>query len=74
MTPPALAYFEDVDIGFTVETPSITVTEAHVGIFLGLVREPGDGAGSVPDILPLCLAIGLGWRAPTPPERWPTAI
>ena len=67
MSPPARSYFEDIDVGYTVETPALTVTEAHVGIYLGLVRDPEDGSGLVPDLLPLCLAIGLGWRAPKPP-------
>src|SRR5207302_9580561 len=51
----------------TVTTPAMTVTEAHVAIFQGLVREPGEAPGVVPELLPLCLAIGLGWRAPAPP-------
>lgn len=67
MTPRARLYFDDVAVGMAVATPAITVTEAHVGIFQGLVREPGDAPGAVPDLLPLCLAIGLGWRAPAPP-------
>ncbi len=67
MRPPARLYFEDVEVGMSVRTPALTVTEAHVGIFQGLVREPGEAPGSVPDLLPVCLAIGLGWRAPAPP-------
>jgi hypothetical protein len=50
-----------------VSSPAMTVTEAHVGIFQGLVRDPDEAPGGVPDVLPLCLAIGLGWRAPAPP-------
>jgi acyl dehydratase len=61
------AYLEDVEVGQVVETPALTVTEAHVQIFEGLTREwPAEG-GAVPDLLPLCLVIGLGWRAPHPP-------
>lgn len=67
MTPQAHLYFEDVAVGMTVTTPAMTVTEAHVAIFQGLVREPGEAPGVVPELLPLCLAIGLGWRAPAPP-------
>jgi acyl dehydratase len=67
MTAQAHLYFEDVEVGLAVATPAITVTEAHVGIFEGLVRDPGGAPGGVPDLLPLCLAIGLGWRAPAPP-------
>jgi hypothetical protein len=67
VTPQAHLFFDDVEVGMTVATPAITVTGAHVGIFEGLVREPGADPGGVPDLLPLCLAIGLGWRAPAPP-------
>jgi acyl dehydratase len=67
VTPPAHLYFEDVQVGMSVATPALTVTEAHVAIFEGLVREPGGAPGGVPDLLPVCLAIGLGWRAPAPP-------
>ncbi len=45
----------------------MTVTEAHVALYSGLT---GDGArehGLVPDLLPLCLTTGLGWRVPQPP-------
>jgi acyl dehydratase len=38
-----------------------------VAIYQGLAREPADDPGAVPDLLPLCLSIGLGWRAPQPP-------
>jgi acyl dehydratase len=50
-----------------LETPAMTVTEAHVALYGGLT---GDGArepGLVPDLLPLCLTTGLGWRVPQPP-------
>jgi acyl dehydratase len=67
VTPRAHLYFEDVAVGMTVTTPAMTVTEAHVEIFQGLVRESGEAPGAVPELLPLCLAIGLGWRAPAPP-------
>src|SRR5439155_1347993 len=48
-------------------TPAMTVTEAHVALYGGVT---GDGArehGLVPDLLPLCLTTGLGWRVPQPP-------
>jgi acyl dehydratase len=59
-------YFEDVEIGKVLETPAMTVTEAHVAMYGGLVGVPA-GADAVQDLLPLCLSSGLGWRAPQPP-------
>ena len=65
---PAQCYFEDVEKGVPLETPGITLTEAHVSLFAGVT---GDAAlrdpGAVPDLLPLCLSSGLGWRVPRPP-------
>lgn len=60
-------YFEDVGLADVLETPALTVTEAHVAVYAGLTREPTDEPGVVPDLLPLCLSIGLGWRVPQPP-------
>ena len=60
-------YFEDVDPHAVLETPALTVTEAHVSLFTGLVQEPVAAAGVAPDLLPLCLTTGLGWRMPQPP-------
>lgn len=62
------AYFEDVEVGVSLETPGMTLTEAHVALFSGVTetrraRDPG----AVPDLLPLCLSSGLGWRVPQPP-------
>src|SRR5438552_2582939 len=60
-------YFEDVVLHGVLETPAMTVTEAHVALYGGVT---GDGArehGLVPDLLPLCLTTGLGWRVPQPP-------
>ncbi len=59
-------YFEDVEVGKVLETPSLTVTEAHVALYGGVcgsVPEPH----AVQDLLPLCLSSGLGWRVPQPP-------
>jgi hypothetical protein len=45
----------------------MTLTEAHIALYGGLT---GDGAREprlVPDLLPLCLTTGLGWRVPQPP-------
>lgn len=65
---PAQCYFEDVEKGVSLETPGITLTAAHVSLFAGVtedaaLREPD----AVPDLLPLCLSSGLGWRVPRPP-------
>jgi acyl dehydratase len=51
-----------------LETPGVTLTRAHVALFAGVtgdtaLRDPE----SVPDLLPLCLSSGLGWRVPRPP-------
>ena len=65
---PAQCYFEDVEKGVPLETPGVTLTEAHVSLFASVT---GDAAvrnpGAVPDLLPLCLSSGLGWRLPRPP-------
>jgi acyl dehydratase len=60
-------YFEDVAVGETVVTPGLTVTEAHVSLFRGLTGEPGEDPRGVPELLPLALCTGLGWRVPRPP-------
>ncbi|OGK86131.1 MAG: hypothetical protein A2050_12390 [Candidatus Rokubacteria bacterium GWA2_73_35] len=68
MTPgPARSYFEDVELHDAVETPAITLTAAHVGIYHGLTRELDADPAAVPDLLPLCVAVGLGWRTPRAP-------
>jgi acyl dehydratase len=63
----AATYFEDVVVDKVQLTPAITVTEAHVAMYEGLTREAATGSGDVPDVLPLCMAIGLGWRVKDPP-------
>ncbi|MET0849557.1 MAG: hypothetical protein ABW020_00395 [Candidatus Rokuibacteriota bacterium] len=63
-------FFEDVEIGPPVETPGLTVTEAHVELYAGLVSWRPADAGAVPDLLPLALSSGLGWRA----NRTPLAV
>ena len=60
-------FFEDVVVERIQETPAITVTEAHVAMYLGVTREPALDPGAVPEILPLCLSVGLGWRTKEPP-------
>ena len=66
MSAPAKLYFEDVTLGETAETPGMTVTEAHASLYRGLSGDPAV-PGGVPDLLPLCLATGLGWRVARPP-------
>ena len=61
----AATYFEDVVVDQVQLTPAITVTAAHVEMYEGLTREMG--SGGIPDVLPLCIAIGLGWRVKAPP-------
>jgi len=58
-------YFEDVRVDELKDTPAITVTQAHVEMYEGLTREMS--SGEVPGVLPLCMAIGLGWRVKDPP-------
>ena len=60
-------YFEDVIVDHVFETPAITLTEAHVGMYGGLVDDRAAEARAVPELLPLCLSSGLGWRLPQPP-------
>jgi len=67
MAEPARFYFEDVVLHTVLETPALTLTEAHVGLYTGLSQDPPAEAGLVPELLPLCLTTGLGWRVPQPP-------
>ena len=60
-------FFEDVVVERVQETPAITVTETHVAMYLGVTREPSLPSDGVPEILPLCLSVGLGWRTKEPP-------
>jgi acyl dehydratase len=66
-SPSARTYFEDTGVGQASETPAMTLTQAHVALYEGLAAEPQKGEGVVPDLLPLCLVTGLGWRVPRPP-------
>ncbi|HSF06178.1 MAG TPA: hypothetical protein VLG10_10350 [Methylomirabilota bacterium] len=67
MTGAARLYFEDVQVPGNLETPAMTVTQAHVGLYAGIAQEPFEVPSDVPAFLPLCLATGLGWRSPQPP-------
>jgi hypothetical protein len=60
-------YFEDMRLDAVHETPAITVTQAHASLFQGLVGEAPAPGGLVPELLPLCLTTGLGWRVARPP-------
>jgi acyl dehydratase len=75
-----VVYFEDVVVGEALETPGLTLTEAHVVRYAGLVgeweprttdeeaaRRAEIGARVIPDFLPLCMSSGLGWRVPKSP-------
>jgi 3-hydroxybutyryl-CoA dehydratase len=59
-------YFEDVVLHGLLETPAMTITQAHVTLYAGLTHDEA-AEGIVPDLLPLCLTTGLGWRVPQPP-------
>jgi len=61
------SYFEDIPVDDVQETPGLTITSAHVAIYLGLTRELDVDGAMVPDFLPLCFTTGLGWRVPKPP-------
>jgi acyl dehydratase len=62
------SYFEDVEKDVPLETPGITLTRAHVALFTGVTGDPVlRDPDAVPEILPLCLSSGLGWRVPRPP-------
>ena len=63
----ALTYFEDVKVGDFEVGHAMTLTEAHAALYRGLTGETPEGASSIPDLLPLCLATGLGWRMPRAP-------
>jgi acyl dehydratase len=64
---PSLTYFEDVEVGHAELTPAMTVTEAHAVLYRGLTGDEPREADTIPDLLPLCLQTGLGWRMARPP-------
>jgi acyl dehydratase len=67
MAGPVQFYFEDVVLHAVLDTPAMTITEAHVGLYTGLSQDPPTEPGLVPELLPLCLTPGLGWRVSQPP-------
>ena len=60
-------YFEDVQVGVELETPGITLTATHVALYGGVTGTRPADPEAIPDLLPLCLSSGLGWRVPQPP-------
>ena len=73
-------YFEDMVVGEPLETPARTLTEADVVQYVGLTgeweprttdevasRRSESGGRVIPDLLPLCISSGLGWRVPKSP-------
>jgi acyl dehydratase len=67
MAEPPRFYFEDVVLHGVLETPALTLTEAHVGLYTGLSQDLPVETGLVPELLALCLTTGLGWRVSQPP-------
>ncbi len=67
MASPARFFFEDVVLNGVLETPAMTLTETHVALYAGLTQDAPVGPGLVPELLPICLTTGLGWRVPQPP-------
>ncbi|MBI3635920.1 MAG: hypothetical protein HY216_06835 [Candidatus Rokubacteria bacterium] len=66
-----LTYFEDVEVGDVLVTPAMTVTEAHVSLYRGVTGDTGPAdPREVPELFPLCLSTGLGWRV----SRAPLAV
>ena len=60
-------YFEDVVVDSVIETPGMTLTETQGVLFGGLSAGRPADSYAIPDLLPLCLSSGLGWRMPQPP-------
>ena len=68
MASPSQFYFEDVALHGVLDTPAMTITEAHVGLYAGISQDASVQPGLVPELLPLCLTPGLGWRVTS--LRW----
>ena len=60
-------YFEDVRMNVPLETPGMTLTQAHAAMFGALTGSRPADPDAVPDLIPLCLSSGLGWRVPQAP-------
>jgi len=59
-------YFEDVQVNVPLETPAVTLTQTHAALF-GSLTMTSAAPGTIPDLIPLCVSSGLGWRVPQPP-------
>jgi acyl dehydratase len=64
---PSRFFFEDVVLHGVIETPALTVTQAHVALYAGVTGDGATDGALAPDLLLLCLTTGLGWRIPQPP-------
>jgi acyl dehydratase len=60
-------YYEDVELNEVQRTPAMTVTPMHVTLYQGLTSDAAVEPGTVPELLPICLSTGLGWRMARPP-------
>ena len=60
-------YFEDVHMNVPLETPGVTLTETHTALFGSLTLSRPADPGAIPELIPLCMSSGLGWRVPQPP-------
>jgi acyl dehydratase len=68
MAGPVRFYFEDIVLHGVLDTPAMTITETHVSLYAGLSHDfPVADGRQVPELLPLCLTPGLGWRVSQPP-------
>ena len=68
MTGATPQYFEDLVVGRVHQTPGLTLTRGHVIQFLGFGGAWDEAADDrrVPDLLPLCISSGLGFRLGPP--------
>jgi len=60
-------YFEDVQMNVPLETPGVTLTDTHTALFGSLTLGRPADPGVIPELIPLCMSSGLGWRVPQPP-------
>jgi acyl dehydratase len=60
-------YFEDVQMNVPLETPGMTLTHTHAAMFGALTGSRPADPDAIPDLIPLCVSSGLGWRVPQAP-------
>lgn len=60
-------YFEDVQMNVPLETPGMTLTQTHAAMFGALTGSRPADPDAIPDLIPLCVSSGLGWRVPQAP-------